>query len=132
LLERILNDVASGTFSALERRFLVRVERAHGLPTATRQRRVALGHRPYVRDVTYVGLSTVVELDGRLGHDRAVDRWADLERDLASAGAGDLTVRVGWLQVLEAHRLAHGLGALLAARGWTGRARRCGPDCSVP
>lgn len=132
LLEQILGDVASGAFSALERRFLVRVERAHGLPTATRQRRVNLGQRAYVRDVTHVGLGTVVELDGRLAHDRAADRWADLERDIAGAGAGDLTVRVGWLQVLEAHRLARGLGALLSARGWAGRPHRCAHNCPLP
>jgi hypothetical protein len=131
LLEEILADVASGAFSALERRFLVRVERAHGLPTGARQRRVTLGARPYVRDVTYLGLATVVELDGRLGHERAADRWEDLERDIAGAGAGELTVRVGWLQVLEAHRLAHGLGVLLTARGWLGQPHRCGPDCSL-
>ena len=48
----------------------------------------------------------------------AVDRWADLERDIAGARSGDLTIRVGWLQVLEAHRLADGLSAVLMARGW--------------
>ena len=90
-----------------------------------------IGRRPYYRDVTYVGLDANVELDGRLGHDRAVDRWADLERDLASAQTGELTVRVGWLQVLEAHRLAAALGAILQARGWPGRPHPCGPDCSV-
>ena len=129
VLETILDDVASGAFSALERRFLVRVERAHGLPTGTRQRRVTVGRRPYYRDVTYIGLHTLVELDGRMGHDRARDRWADLERDILSAQAGDLTVRVGWLQVLEAHRLAAALGALLRLRGWRGHPRPCGPVC---
>ncbi len=81
--------------------------------------------------MTYVGLDANVELDGRLGHDRAVDRWADLERDLVSAQTGELTVRVGWLQVLEAHRLAAALGAILQARGWRGRPHPCGPDCSI-
>jgi hypothetical protein len=131
VLETILEDVASGTFSALERRFLTKVERAHALPTGTRQRRVSIGRRPYYRDVTYVGLDTNVELDGRIGHDTALDRWADLERDITSARDGDLTVRVGWLQVLEAHRLADALGLLLIARGWTGRPRQCGPHCTL-
>jgi hypothetical protein len=131
-LETILGDVASGAYSALERRFLVSVERAHGLPTGVRQRRVTVGRRPYYRDVTYVGLDTHVELDGRIGHTAPSERWADLERDIVSAKAGELTLRVGWLQVLEAHRLAEALGALLAARGWTGRPRSCGPGCSLP
>ena len=131
LLELVLLDVASGAYSALERRFLVKVERAHGLPTGARQRRVTIGRRPYYRDVTYVGLHTHVELDGRMGHDAAVDRWADLERDIVGARSGDLTVRVGWLQALEAHRLAGALGDLLMARGWSGRPRRCGAKCAL-
>ena len=61
----------------------------------------------------------------------AVDRWADLERDIAGARSGDLTIRVGWLQVLEAHRLADGLSAVLMARGWGGRPRRCGVGCTL-
>ena len=47
LLLTVLDDIASGAYSALERRFLVKVERAHGLPTGTRQRRVKIGRRPY-------------------------------------------------------------------------------------
>jgi hypothetical protein len=120
-----------GAFSALERRFLVKVERAHGLPTGARQRRVTIGRRPYYRDVTYVGLHTHVELDGRIGHAGAVDRWNDLERDIEGARSGDLTVRVGWLHVLEAHRLTGALGDLLMARGWRGRPRPCGAGCTL-
>ena len=42
---------ASGAYSALERRYLVRVERPHGLPTGARQRRVPDGWRTtYFRD----------------------------------------------------------------------------------
>lgn len=109
----------------------MKVERAHGLPTGARQRRVTIDRRPYHRDVTYVGLRTHVELDGRIVHEAAVDRWADLERDIAGARSGDLTIRVGWLQVLEAHRLADGRSAVLMARGWGGRPRRCGVGCTL-
>jgi hypothetical protein len=38
LLLAILDDVATGAFSVLERRYLLDVERAHGLPKARRQR----------------------------------------------------------------------------------------------
>lgn len=131
LLHAILQDVAAGAYSALERRFLIRVERAHGLPTGARQRLVRPGRKPYYRDVSYVGLGTEVELDGRLGHSLARDRWADLERDLIAAVAGSLTVRVGWLQAVEACRLAATLGELLRARGWRGRPRPCGPRCTL-
>jgi hypothetical protein len=131
LINTVLADVSSGAFSALERRYLVKVERAHGLPTGSRQRRARPGRRAYYRDVEYLGLHTDVELDGRIGHTSEGDRWSDLDRDLEAATAGDLTVRVGWLQVLEAHRLANALGRLLAVRGWSGRIRRCGPECSI-
>ena len=46
-----------------------RVERPHGLPTGKRQRRVRPGKTSAYRDVEYVGLGTVAELDGRLGHE---------------------------------------------------------------
>jgi hypothetical protein len=127
----VLDDVATGAYSALERRYLARVERAHGLPTGRRQRRVRSGRTTAYRDVDYLGLATVVELDGRLGHEATTDRWADLDRDLATAVAGSLTVRIGWQQVLDPCRLALHLGALLRARGWDGTARPCGPDCVV-
>jgi hypothetical protein len=129
LLRSVLDDVASGSYSALERRYLTRVERAHGLPTGARQRRVRPGRTVHYRDVEYVGLGTVVELDGRLGHESARDRWLDLDRDLSSLLIGDLTVRLGWGQVLEPCRTAVSIGRLLVARGWPGRPRDCGPDC---
>ena len=131
LLLEILEDVASGAYSALERRYLAGVERPHGLPTARRQRRVRPGRSVAYRDVEYRGLATVVELDGRLGHERAGDRWADLQRDIDAAVAGDLTVRVGWGQVLEPCRLADSVSRLLTSRGWQDEPRPCGTDCDV-
>jgi hypothetical protein len=131
MLLEILDDVASGAYSALERRYLVRVERRHCLPTGRRQRRVVSGSRVYYRDVEYAGTNTEVELDGRLGHESPGDRWADLERDLSAALNGDLTLRVGWRQVLDACRLAALVAQVLAARGWTGVPRRCAPKCPV-
>lgn len=131
LLLGILTDVAEGAYSVLERNYLIRVERPHGLPTGRRQRRVRLGSSVAFRDVEYVGLRTVVELDGRLGHEAAVDRWTDLERDLAGAAQGVLTLRAGWGQVLEPCRLAGVVGDLLRVRGWSGRPHPCSPGCGV-
>ena len=128
-LKEVLEDVAAGAYSALEHRYLTRVERPHGLPTAQRQRRVRRGRTPAYRDVDYVGLGVVVELDGRLGHELQSDRWNDLERDIDSVVAGDITVRVGWRQVLSPCRLADAVARLLGARGWAGELRSCGPDC---
>ena len=129
LLRVVLDDVASGSYSALERRYLTQVERPHALPTAVRQRRVRPGRTVHYRDVEYVGLGLVAELDGRLGHEAAKDRWSDLDRDLSAQLRGDLTVRLGWGQILQPCRTAEALGSLLVARGWAGRFRQCGKGC---
>jgi hypothetical protein len=131
LLRRILADVASGAYSVLEREYLLRVERPHGLPTGSRQRRVRIGRSSAYRDVDYVQHDTIVELDGRLGHEAATDRWSDLERDIDSAVAGSLTVRLGWGQVLDPCRVAVAVHRALLTRGWTGRPRGCSPPCPV-
>ena len=131
ILAVVLADVAAGAYSVLERSYLTEVERPHGLPTARRQRRVRPGRTPAVRDVEYVALRVVVELDGRLGHERVGDRWADLDRDVDAALIGDLTLRLGWGQVLEPCRVANAVARILIARGWTGPPRACGPRCSL-
>lgn len=131
LLLSILEDVASGAYSVLERRYLLRVERPHGLPTGSRQRRVRVGRRVHYRDVEYVGLYTTVELDGRIGHEATSDRWADLDRDVAAAVRGDLTLRIGWKQVLDPCRLAAAVARILTARGWTRHPRPCRPGCAL-
>ncbi len=131
LARRILRDVSAGACSVLEQEYLSRVERKHGLPAGTRQRRVVAGRSPTYRDVEYLHVNTVVELDGRLGHDRALDRWDDLERDLDSATAGSITLRLGWGQVLDACRAAAGVARVLLARGWEGRPRACSATCPV-
>jgi hypothetical protein len=131
LLLTILDDVASGAYSAMERRYLRQVERPHGLPTGSRQRRVKPGRAVTYRDVEYVDLRTVVELDGRLGHEEPADRWKDLDRDIDGLVSGDVTLRAGWSQVLHPCRLAAAVSAVLVARGWEGSPQACGPGCSV-
>jgi hypothetical protein len=109
---------------------------------ATLDRRTRLPRRSFLagvrhsrgaafRDVEYLRFRTVVELDGRLGHEFSADRWDDLDRDIDSALAGDTTIRVGWRQVLDPCRLAATVARLLAARGWTGALRPCGPGCTA-
>jgi hypothetical protein len=131
LLLAILEDVAAGALSVLERRYLRLVEQAHGLPRARRQKPERTSSGAAHRDVEYVEQALLVELDGRFGHEPALDRWDDLERDLVAATTGRLTLRAGWGQVLQPCRLAGLLAHVLALRGWTGTPRRCGPDCSL-
>lgn len=138
-LEEVLADVDVGAMSALERRYLRDVERAHGLPVGVRQHREVIALAPdgeqitvVYRDVVYDDHLTIVELDGRLGHDKALDRWADLGRDLAAAVTGRITLRAGWQQALEPCRLAVVIATVLQQRGWTGSPRPCSPGCVVP
>lgn len=130
LLE-VLGDVAAGVYSVLEHRYLTRVERPHGLPAATRQRRMRPGRTTAYRDVEYVGLCTVVELDGRLGHEASLDRWDDMSRDIDSAVSGETTLRIGWRHVADACRTATAVARVLTARGWLGSAQPCSATCPI-
>ena len=121
-------DVAGGAHSELERRYLVDVERAHGLPTGLRQLAVG-GTR---QDVHYDGLATTVELDGRVVHQLSDAAWRDMVRDNSAAVRGVTTLRYGWQDVR--HRpcaVAAQVASVLRANGWTGRPRPCGPGCPV-
>ncbi|QBX56284.1 hypothetical protein EXE58_12935 [Nocardioides seonyuensis] len=130
-LSEVLADVASGARSVLERRYLLHVERAHGLPAGERQVREVTGSGVVVRDVRYGTERTLVELDGAFGHRDTQDRWSDLQRDLDAVVTDHLTLRPGWFQVLEPCRLAALVGEVLRRRGWTGVATPCGPGCTV-
>ncbi len=132
-LRAVLQDVAQGVRSVLEHGYLTRVERAHGLPRARRQApgRVE-GTGSVYRDVEYPAYRTIVELDGRLGHEEAHDRWADLERDVDAQVNGSTTLRLSWSQVFASPcRTARAVARVLAARGWDGGARPCGPECAL-
>ncbi|MGZ0150563.1 hypothetical protein ACXJJ3_26120 [Kribbella sp. WER1] len=93
-LQQILADVAQGTHSLLELRYLRDVERAHGLPRGQRQRAVEGEYT----DVAYVPYELVVELDGRF-HFAPRQRWRDLDRDNRAALRSETTLRYGWLDV---------------------------------
>lgn len=128
-LREVLTDLADGTQSVLEHACLHRVKRAHGLPRARRQVAETTTRGRVYRDARYTPYDVDVELDGRLWHDAPAQRDRDLDRDLASAGAGRLAVRLGWGQVVgRPCRTAWALARVLRARGWTGAPARC-PTC---
>lgn len=130
LLLEMLEDLASGACSVLEREYLVRVERAHGLPRASRQLHSRTAGGVVYRDVGYRAQSVVVELDGRMFHSSPDARSDDLDRDLDTvADDGALTVRIGWRQATrDACRTAHRLARVLQRQGWDGDSVRC-PLC---
>ena len=130
-LDVALEDVADGAESIAELRYIRRVERAHGLPTATRQLRSVRGGRRRRDDNAYERQKVLVEVDGQAGH-VGDGRLDDLRRDRASAMEGWLPLRVGWVDVSVACcATARDLAAVLTARGWTGQARPCGPACTA-
>jgi len=129
ILRMVLIDVQSGVHSVLEHRYLKDVERAHRLPSGDRQRRVDSDGSVTYRDVDYAEFRTTVELDGRIGHSEVADQWADLERDIVTITSGGLTVRAGWIHVLDPCRFAVAVSTVLKAQGWTGTLTPCSPNC---
>lgn len=126
LLEDLLGDVGAGAESPLELAYLRDVERAHQLPRGLRQ-----GSRrglPYLTDVGYDEWALLVELDGRLGHE-GDGRFRDMNRDNRLVLAALITLRYGWLDVLDRPcEVAAQVAAILVRHGWPGLPSRC-PRC---
>ncbi|GAB08817.1 hypothetical protein GOARA_021_00540 [Gordonia araii NBRC 100433] len=126
----VLADIADGSCSVLERGYLRRVERAHGLPRPRRQAATTAGRRGF-RDVDYPEWGLVIELDGRAAHDDAHARDRDLERDLDAAVSADRrTLRLGWGQVYgRPCSTARKVARMLQNLGWSGTPTSC-PKCA--
>ena len=132
VLIEVIADVATGAYSYLEVTYLRDVERPHGLPTGARQRVVRRGPQRWYRDVEYVGFGVISELDGRLGHESAGDRAADMDRDNAASAGRSVTFRFGYRQVTETPcETAGTIARALLAKGWSGSPRRCSPNCRL-
>lgn len=130
-MAKALAEVGAGVHSVLEYRYVSRVERAHGLPTANRQASLRTDRRNRYLDNLYEEYGLCVELDGRQAHpeDR---RWQDLHRINSITAEGVITLRYGWIDVSSQQcQTAIQVGAVLTKRGWTGSLRRCGADCEV-
>lgn len=126
LIRDLLHDLRDGACSVLEREYLHRVERAHGLPRADRQRvSTATGHRTS-QDVPYPEYRFIVELDGR-GYHAGARSDADAFRDLAElARSREATLRITYGLVFDTPcRTARLLAEVLQQRGWPGSFQRC-------
>jgi hypothetical protein len=133
LLVQVLRDAVGGTQSFLELVYLRKVERAHGLPVATRQVRVSDGHGTVYRDAEYEDYGgLIVELDGRAGHVDAGSRWRDMARDNAAVIASKPTLRFGYQLVSDPCSAAFQVASVLRANGWQGLPIPCAPHCSLP
>jgi hypothetical protein len=131
LISAVLDDLLTGIGSALEHGYVHRVERPHLLVPARRQVKDRIEGRVVYRDFDYGPV--VVEVDGRAYHASAHQRDRDLDRDLASACGGRVTLRVSWGQVYErACWTAAQVVGVLGAHGVRSGARPCSPGCPVP
>lgn len=129
-LDELVSAAACGTHSVLEYRYDRDVERAHGLPAASRQVPFTKpdGRRGF-RDRYYAEYGIVVELDGKLAHPeerRAVDR----RRDNAATAVGGSTLRYAWDDVTRDRcATAAQVAGALRSRGWEGRLKPCSRSC---
>ncbi|OMC37973.1 hypothetical protein A5740_03800 [Mycobacterium sp. GA-1841] len=128
-LRSVLVDIADGTCSVLEHGYLVRVERPHGLPRATRQKRSTSSVGVCYRDAEY-DEQLVVELDGKMYHDSVMRRDADFDRDLDAAVDGRSTVRLSYGQVFgRPCRTASKIALVLHRHGIAVGGHPCGSGC---
>jgi hypothetical protein len=132
LLLALITTVSPDAESPLEHEYDLRVARAHGLPPAQKQHRELAGGRGVRRDRDYGEYGTVVELDGRAGHEDAWDTFRDMDRDNSTEEDGKATLRYGAVDVFgRPCAVARQVGVLLRRGGWGGQLIRCGPHCTA-
>jgi hypothetical protein len=129
-LVEVIERVAGGSHFPLEFRYDRDVERAHGLPAATRQAKFVKpdGARGF-RDRCYEKYGLIVELDGTQYHP-AEQRDQDRARDNEAAATTGATLRYGWADVDRAPCDTAGqVYRALRKRGYTGTIRPCSASC---
>ena len=121
-----LADAEEGVQSSLELRYVIDVERAHGLPAAQRQARREIAGQVHYRDNWYPEFGVCVEIDGPAYHqNEQVGR--DNRRDNRNLAEDDAkTFRFGPVEVTElACESAAMVAATLRRGGWQGNPRPC-------
>jgi hypothetical protein len=121
-----VEEASDGVNSALERRYVQDVERAHRLPVAQRQARREIGGKAHFRDNWYADYRVAVEIDGPAYHrDERVQR--DKDRDNLNLAVDDArTLRFGPVAVTERACVSAALvAATLRNAGWRGTPRPC-------
>jgi hypothetical protein len=129
-IDEVIERVADGSHFPLEFRYDRDVERAHGLPGATRQAKfVKPDGSSGFRDRCYKEYGLIVELDGKQFHD-AEQRGQDQARDNEAAATTGATLRYGWADVDRAScETAGQVYRALRKRGYRGTMRLCSATC---
>jgi hypothetical protein len=131
-LDELMATAASGTHSPLEYRYDRDVERAHGLPQASKQAPFTKpdGTRGF-RDRHYAEHRLVVELDGKEFHDEE-HRNHDRRRDNAATATTGSTLRYGWRDVTRTPcETAAEVYVALRKRGYSGTLKACSATCTA-
>ena len=113
--------LADGVQSALEYRYAVDVEKAHGLPSALRQGPVTVDGRTLYEDCMYdsSGYALTVRLDGRRVHSMREVAFRDRRRDNAAALAGRARPVFGYEEVVRSPcEVAREVATVLTRLGW--------------
>lgn len=131
-LAQVLRDAGAGVESLLELTYLRKVERAHGLPAASRQVVVTRDGITVRRDAEYEDYGLIVELDGRTGHEDTASRWRDMTRDNTALMEAKQTLRFGYQLMGDPCAAAAQVATVLHLRGWPGSPTPCSSTCSVP
>ncbi|AXE39848.1 hypothetical protein JS278_02713 [Acidipropionibacterium virtanenii] len=125
LILETLTVVAGGSESPMEVRFKRDVEKAHGLPSPSRQKCYSRGRKS---DLGYTEYGLIAELDGMIGH-RGAGEIRDARRDAEHLVAGLAILRFGWSDVAgHPCETAAIMARVLRARGWRGKPHDC-PRC---
>jgi len=132
-LGELVPMAATGTHSSLEYRYDRDVERAHGLPPASKQAPFTKpdGTKGF-RDRYYAGYRLLVELDGRQFHGEQ-QRDNDQRRDNAATATTGSTLRYGWRDVTRTPcETGAQVYAALCKRGYKGPLKPCSAACTAP
>ncbi|HEX7162102.1 MAG TPA: type IV toxin-antitoxin system AbiEi family antitoxin domain-containing protein [Trebonia sp.] len=128
-VELALGYAASGALSVLELRYVRGVERAHGLPTATRQARVRQTSGNRYLDNLYSDYRACVEIDGAAAHPED-EQWRDKNRDRWNAvHEGIDTIRIGVPDLINQERQCR--TAADVTKWLSSRGSRVGHPCRV-